>query len=307
MIAVMRAGEGQSRGFALIIVLWFLMTIAAIGSFLVANARSETAIARNVRLSASAEALADAGVAAALFNQTDPVLGNRWRLDGAVHDVALLGGQASIHLVDENEKVNPNHAPDMLLAGLFEALGIDGNVASRLGAAIADWVGPENQPHPLGAKKQQYAAAGRSYGPPNAPMETLDELELVLGMTPELLALVRPYLSIYAEADEPDPRNASPAIRRALLLAARKSDVADAAQAQGDAPDAPPAPPSIQPVAATGPNKAVAQADAPVIGLDIVARTAGGGVFVREAIVRLDTANPKGYVVLDWRRGELSP
>jgi general secretion pathway protein K len=303
----MRAGEGKSRGFALIIVLWFLMTIAAIGSFLVANARSETVIARNVRLSASAEALADAGLAAALFNQTDPVLGNRWRLDGAVHDLALLGGQASIRLVDENEKINPNHASDMLLAALFEAVGIDGNFASHLGAAIADWVGPESEPHPLGAKKPQYAAAGRSYGPPNAPMETLDELELVLGMTPELLALVRPYLSIYAEADEPDPRNASPAIRRALLLAARKSDVADAAQAQGDAPDAPPAPPSIQPVAATGPNKAVAQADAPVIGLDIVARTAGGGVFVREAIVRLDTANPKGYVVLDWRRGELSP
>jgi general secretion pathway protein K len=302
MTGAERAGTVQSRGFALIMVLWFLVTIAAIGSFLVANARSETAIARNVRLSASAEALADAGVATAVFNQTDPILANRWRLDGAAHEVALLGGRASIRLLDESEKINPNHASDMLLAALFQAMGVDGNSASRLGAAIADWVGPENQPHPLGAKKEQYAAAGRSYGPPNAPIETLDELELVLGMTSELLALVRPYLSIYAEADEPDPRKASSIVRRALFLAARKSDAADAAEAQAEDPDAPP--PPTRPAAATSPDKAGAQTDASVIGLDIVAHTLGGGVFVRDAVVRLDAANPKGYVVLDWRRGE---
>ena len=61
---------------------------------------------------------------------------------------------------------------------------------------------------------------------------------------------------------------------------------------------------SVRPAAATSPDKAGAQTDAPVIALDIVARTLGGGVFVRDTVIRLNAANPKGYVVLDWRRGE---
>ena len=39
----------QARGFALIVVLWFLVLIAAIATYLLANARSETAVARNIR------------------------------------------------------------------------------------------------------------------------------------------------------------------------------------------------------------------------------------------------------------------
>ena len=53
----------QSRGFALIVVAWYLVLLAAIGTYLLANARSETAVARNIRSAASAEALADAGIA----------------------------------------------------------------------------------------------------------------------------------------------------------------------------------------------------------------------------------------------------
>ena len=55
------------------------------------------------------------------------------------------------------------------------------------------------------------------------------------------------------------------------------------------------------------PQAAIATAsNQPVIALEVTARTPGGGVFVREAVLRLDPSASKGYVVLDWRRGDLS-
>jgi hypothetical protein len=38
----------------------------------------------------------------------------------------------------------------------------------------------------------------------------------------------------------------------------------------------------------------------------VTARIFTGGVFVRDAVLRLYPGAPKGYVVLDWRRGDLA-
>ena len=212
--------------------LWFLVLLAAVGTYLMANARSETALAHNILAGAKAEALADAGIAQAVFNLTDPVPANRWQLDGAPHQMRLPGGELTIRLDDESKKINPNLASESLTAGLFESLGVDRNQARRLGAAIADWVDADDKPRPNGAEKDQYRAAGRSYAPPNAPFESLDELQLVLGMTPEIFAAARPYLTLYSDLESPDAKTAPDVIRQALSLAAQ-------AEAEGDQGEAP--------------------------------------------------------------------
>ena len=305
-----RQRSKASNGFALIAVLWFLVLIAAIGSYLLANARSETALARNIRASANAEAMADAGVADAVFNQTDPVPAARWPLDGEPHTIRFNGGEIAVRLYDERAKVNPNLASDALLGGLFQTLGIERSRARRLGAAMADWVSSGGKPRPFGAKLEQYRAAGKTYGPPNAPIETLDEIVLVLGMTPEVAALIRPYLTLYTDEDAPAPALAGPLVKRALAIAAREERAADSESAQpasmpqaGFDPDAP----SVQAPAAAQTNTAAAKpkSDVPIVALNIVARSADGGVFVREAVIRIDPSAPKGYAVLAWRRGDL--
>ena len=45
----------------------------------------------------------------------------------------------------------------------------------------------------------------------------------------------------------------------------------------------------------------------PVIAIDVTATSSDGGVFVRHAVVRIDSDNPKGYEILDWERGALAP
>jgi general secretion pathway protein K len=314
--------DGDESGFALIVVLWFLVLLAGIGAVLLANGRNETAAARNLELAASAEALADAGIAQTVFNLEDTIPTNRWALDGKPHRLLLPGGEVVIRIEDENAKINPNSASDALLAALFETLGIERNRAARIGAAIADWVSKDMKPRPQGAKLEQYQAAGLTYGPPNAPMETLDELQLVLGMTPEIFAMASPYLSIFSEPDGSVTQNASPVVLDALQLAVSRRKTREAAEeaaadqpeagavslAPGDDQEMPdeqeemdePDQPDAMADAMAGPPETV------ILRAEVTARTNDGGVFVRSAVLRLDAAKPKGYTALDWRRGQLS-
>ena len=301
----------------MIVVLWFLVLIAAIGTCLLANARTETAIARNIGLGAAAEALADAGVAQAAFNLTDPDEDKRWKLDGAEHRLKLALGEVRVKVADENAKINPNRASDALLTALFASAGVEEARARSLGAAVADWVSPDMAPRALGAKLEQYQQAGLRYGPPNAPIESLDELELVLGMTPEIFAAVRPYLSLHTSRDEPDPQNAPAIVQRTLVLAAREKRTVQSARASkaaerpapmADDPDAPPAAAAddTQPAPAPPISFTATKSDMAVAAVEIIAKPIAGGLYVRHAVLRMDPANPKGYVVLDWRRGALA-
>lgn len=287
MIARRTQVRDRSSGFALIMVLWFLVLIAAISTYLMANARSETAIARNIRAAATAEALADGAVAQTIFNQAGKITAGRWKLDGEPHVISLPGGEVTVRLYDEKQKINPNHASDALMVALFETAGVERGLARRLGASIADWVDSETEPRALGAEMQQYIDAGRSYGPPNAPIESIDELQLVLGMTPEILTMVRTYLTIHTESGEPDGRNASLVVRRALALAAHAPIDTDT---EGEG----------MPV-----DTALDAGNEDLVRVVVTARASNGGVFVRDAVLQLVSDSPKGYVVLDWRRGDL--
>jgi hypothetical protein len=42
-----------------------------------------------------------------------------------------------------------------------------------------------------------------------------------------------------------------------------------------------------------------------IIEVNIVARSSNGGIFVRDAVLRLDSMSAKGYAVLAWNRGDL--
>lgn len=306
MTAEARAVEpSRARGFALIIVLLFLVLIAAIGSSLLVNARMETAIARNIRSNARAEALAQAGIAEAVFNQIDPVAPDRWKPDGSPHMLRLAEGELLIRITDENGKVNPNFASDALLAALFESAGVEQMQARRLGAAIADWVGPQTTPRPLGAKLEQYQQMGMNYGPPNAPVQSVDELQLVLGMTPQIFAAVRPYFTVYS-GGQIDPKYAPPLVRRALSLVPQSSEL-DASE--GSASDSNSVNDAAANQTATAASAAQPSADVAANGseselnIDVVARLADGATFIRDAVVKLDAGSAKGYAVLDWRRG----
>lgn len=213
----------RSRGFALLVVLWALVLLAFIVAHLTARGRTELRIAANLANNAAARAAADGGIYEAIFNLSDPDPERRWALDGSTRELAIGNSRVTLRLDDEAGRINPNSAAPALLQALLETTGSDPEAAQQLAAAVGDWVGnssAENRTPEAAAA--DYRAAGLNYAPPGEPLETLGELGRVLGMTPEILAALRPHLSLYADGAI-DPAVADPVVAAAIALAARRT------------------------------------------------------------------------------------
>lgn len=207
-------GTARERGFALLVVLWSLSLIALLGTQITAAGHSETRLATNLRNAAVAEAAADGAVFETAFHLLDGS-SQGWALESFPRRLKTQDGEIVVAVVDESRKISMNSSPLALLRGLFRALGEEPRAADVLSQQVADWRSPANYPLRLGAKAPQYRAAGRAWGPPNAPFRSVDELALVLNVTPDLYARARPYLSPYIESA---PRNfqLDPVISRAM-------------------------------------------------------------------------------------------
>ncbi len=269
----------REGGFALLIVLWSLALLALIGTHVTATGRAEVQLAANLRGAAAAEAAADGVLHQAVFHLLDPSP-RRWWPDGVPREVALPGGAAAVVRVEsEAGKINPNTATAGVLQALLLRLGAEPNAAASLAAAILDWRSPGQRPRLNGAKEPQYRAAGRDYAPPGRSFESLDELRLVLGMTPELLARLTPFLSVY-QTGEPDLRFAQPVVARAMVDAA---DAGPDAESVGE----------------------FETAQGVVVVVTAAVALPGGARFTRQAHVRLGSgARGRGWQILTWRAVE---
>ena len=146
-----------------------------------------------------------------------------------------------------------------------------------------------------GAKAPEYQAAGLTYGPADAPFETIADLRRVLGMTPALYAAVADNLTIFSRQAGVNPAAAS----RTVLLALPNAtpDVVDAYIAQrNDALK------NGQPVPAF-PLPGVSGAPINVWRIRAEVTTADGTSFIRDAVLRPggDVRHP--LTVLLWQEG----
>jgi general secretion pathway protein K len=209
-------GPRNSGGFALIIVLWTLVIIAFIVAHLTASGRTEIRIAGNLVANAVAQAAADGAISAAIFNLSDPRPERRWPVDGNTRQLVIGESQVSVRLEDEAWWINPNTASLDIIEALLRAIGSDPQSARGLAIAIGEWVGSAPAPRPVNVTLADYRAAGLDYGPPGAPLETFDELGRVLGMTPAILATIRPHLTLYGPP-QPSAASADPIVVAALV------------------------------------------------------------------------------------------
>ena len=213
--------EAAERGFALLVVLWWTALLALLGTQLATAGRLEAQRAGNLRSAAAARAAADGVLQEAVFHLLDGSPAG-WAADGATRLVPVTGGLARVTIRSEAAKIGLNQASPGLLAALLIRLGTDPRQAAALADAILDWRTATPRPRALGAKAPEYRAAGQDYAPPNSDFETLDELLLVRGMTPDIMARLVPYVSVYQFGD-PDLTLADTMVR---LASADSGDVA---------------------------------------------------------------------------------
>ncbi len=195
--------HASARGFALLIVLWSMALLGLLGTRITSAAHTGAVEAEAVAGRATLEAEADAALADAEFH-----------LLRGEHPAAA--GPVEMEVENEAGRININTAPTGLLAALLLAVGCPADQASTLGAAIADWRTPTTLAQPDGAKLPAYRAAGLEYGPRDAPFRSIDELGLVLGMTPAILARLAPHVTIFTEGDV-DRNFADDIVREALV------------------------------------------------------------------------------------------
>jgi general secretion pathway protein K len=215
----------DQRGFALLIVLWTLALLALIGTQMLAAARQDTELARNLLDSAKLEAAADGAVQRAIFGLLDSSNAH-WNADGATRIVHIGQVHVAVRIASEADKANPNFASTQLLQALLAQVGANPVTAATVATAIAEWRGAGDSPRWFNATTTRYIAAGRAYAPSGEPFTSLDELAAVLGMTPDLLALLRPHLTVFTDGD-PSSTTHDVVVAQALVAAGEHGADAD--------------------------------------------------------------------------------
>ncbi|MFH1360894.1 MAG: hypothetical protein ABIJ41_07705 [Candidatus Omnitrophota bacterium] len=128
-------------------------------------------------------------------------------------------------LRDEDSKININATTQQnhkVLRELIKLLGVDQDAALTITYSIIDWKDQDTQPKEsyYGAEDEYYLGLQEPYKAKNAPLESLEELLLIKGMTPGLYAQLEDFLTIYPKATtglKVNVHTASQTVLRALF------------------------------------------------------------------------------------------
>lgn len=291
----------RQSGVALVLVLWVITLLAVIAGNFAFSMRGEAQIARNLLSTAQAQAQADAGVQRAWFELMRPPTDlQRWQGNGLVHEFALDGGDLRVTIGDESGKIDLNFASDALLKGLFMSVGLSEEASGALLDAVLDWRDADKLRRLHGAEEDDYRGAGKNYVPPNVPFETVDELQRLLVMTPQLYRKLAPTLTVYSR----QPGVNTAVATREVLLAIPGVNPAMVEQYLVQRQTLLASDQKAPPFSGAGPFSSVPSGIAAYSVRSEVKR-ADGTAYVRQAVARL-TQDPKRPVtVLAWGTGEV--
>ena len=110
-------------------------------------------------------------------------------------------GTVSLTMIELESKININRADEPLLKQVLNVQGADPGEISVVSDSILDWIQPGDYARPAGAKSDFYLGLTPSYYAKAAPIDNLDELQLVKGVTRDL------YTGISSEASTPFARH----------------------------------------------------------------------------------------------------
>jgi general secretion pathway protein K len=263
--------------------------------------RTDARAARNAALIARADALAAAAVSRALYETFKPPgMADAWRRDEAPRQWTFDGAVVSVRLSDESAKIDINTANDELLRSLFRLAGLGQEDAAKLVDAVLDWRDPDSFRRPNGAEEPEYAQAGLKGRPANYAFQSTEELQLVLGMRPEVYQRIASMITVHSRQPGVNPHLASRSVLLALpsVTAEQVDDyiaARDAARAEGRVPPL---------FGAAGSYASYAQVSALSIKCSVVLPE--GITVSREAVAVVTPQYPRRpYTFLAWR--EVSP
>jgi len=281
------------RGVALVAVLWLLVLLSTVAGSYAYAVRTEYNLTRNNLQASRARLLAEAGLSRGIAELLLPAGEDRWTIDGAPQRFTFDAGTITVRVQAATGLVDVNQASASLLANLLRAVGVTSAQRDRLVDTILDWRDRDDLRRLNGAEARDYRLAGTAYAPANRPFDYVGQLDLVLGMRPDIYRRLRPFVTVYSHRAQVD-HNLAP---RTVLLAVLDGDTDAVEAVLGNRADR----------AAAG-TQQERQISGPRAGgayhLSVEARLDDGTKAALTVVVAMNPESGVPYAVLDWQEGE---
>jgi general secretion pathway protein K len=185
----------SERGVALIVVLWIFIFLFVVAFDFSAAVREEATAAHRFSDETQGYYLALAGFEKGLYEflhqqpavQVQPTEAKKSDLfDGNWRDEKLGEGSYRVRLIDEGGKININRVDEQMLRRIFTNLGVDDARRDILVDSIMDWRDPDNLHRTNGAENDYYAGLSPAYSAKNGPLDSVEDLLWIRGMTADL-------------------------------------------------------------------------------------------------------------------------
>jgi len=210
---------GPQRGIALVLVLWVIVLLGVIAGAMSMTQRTGILMVGNQKLEREGRALVDAGLRFMMLqldNRNRPVDQNPWPADGRLHPWTFSGRTLWIGAMPEMGRIDLNQANEALLSGMLRAAGLEEDLAVAVRDAILDWRDADDGPRAEGAEDEQYLEEGRPVGARDGAFLSVEELQQVKGVTPELYKKLAPMLTVNAGQRTVNPAFASREVLSAI-------------------------------------------------------------------------------------------
>ncbi len=270
-------GRRHERGLALVVVLWGIAALSLIAGAMLASAVNSARIGHNAWSQLKVQTAADTGVQAAILSLFDPDPAHGLALDGRAQKIASAEGTVIVSIQDEAGRIDLNFAGRALLRDYFRSAGMDADAAEALADRVIDWRSPKGARSLNGASAGDYDKAGYAWRPRGAPFQSVDELSLVMGMTPDLFRRLAPGLTVYSHMASFDTNYAPKEVL--AVIAGMNQQGADQAVA----------------------NRPPARVQSGHAFVVIATAEAGRMRFTRRAVVLISGDPARPFWMLDWK------
>jgi len=242
----------NSRGVALIMVLWVIAILSVVVLEFCFAMRTEVNIAQNFKEETQRYAMAQGGTERAIAElvykndarmhqkmktlKPEEVVPEKreWVTDGRPYTLPFDHGTCEVRAVGEAGKVNINLVSEPTLRKIIDQFGLEGEERDVVVDSILDWRTPGELHRLNGAKSDYYQSLKEPYDCKNGNLDSIEELLLVRGVTPELFygvkkteksdegesggkAGLKDIFSIYASGEQIDINSASATVLRIAL------------------------------------------------------------------------------------------
>jgi general secretion pathway protein K len=197
------------KGFALILTLIVTALMVAALVELIHQVYVDISLSRGYRDGQQASLLAESGITGGvkllqltLQGKKYTSLSDAWAAPIKLDDET---GAIEVSVVEESGKINlnglvqPIGTVETFTQSALKRLGKRLQIPEEAWSALADWLDSNDQTSSNGAEASYYQTQKPPYAARNGKLASIAELSLVRGFTPERIAALRPFVTVYAD------------------------------------------------------------------------------------------------------------